>query len=174
MIIYSEHLRNARTIDEIFSILSLVCSYRDYELLENIIRAYGDENDEQRLECYIENIPPILKPANAHIINDSYQHISADFVVKLNFKVVPDAVPYQDFKPSIAKIFNIQSQNFCLGSVGEGCIEMLFIFPRRALQLPLTHDQKKQVAELTHTIEKITMLEGNEEEIIYSLKVHEN
>ena len=174
MINYCEDLRNATDIDAIFSILSLVCSFLDYEPLENIIRAYGDENDEQRLERYIGNIPSISKPANASIINDSYQHISADFVVKLSFKVVPDPVPYQDFKPSIAKIFNIQSQNFCLGSVGEGCIEMLFIFPRRALQLPLTHDQKKQIAELTHTIEKITMLQENEEEIIYSLKVHEN
>ena len=173
LINYYDELKNASSIDEIFSIISLFCCFIDYELLESIIEIFGDENDKKTLEEYIRTLKQFLisKPDNTCVVNDSYRHILSDVGVRLRLKLIQDCVPYRDFKCSIARIFNVQLHDFCLESFGNGSIELVFVFSRAALQLPLSFDQKTKIAKLTTTVESISKLVEDEEEILYSLKV---
>ena len=173
LINHYDELNNASSIDEIFSIISLFCCFIDYELLESIIEIFGDENDKKRLEQYTTALKQFLisKPDSTYIVNDSYRHILSDVGVRLRLKLIQDCVPYRDFKSSIARIFNVRLHDFCLESFGSGSIELVFVFSRAALQLPLSSNQKMKIAKLTITVESVTKLVEDKEEILYSLKV---
>ena len=62
-------MANATDIEAIFEIITQVCSFLDYNLLERLIDILGNEEDKKRMQKYYEKFDQYVRPV-------SYTHLT--------------------------------------------------------------------------------------------------
>ncbi len=163
-----QELNTADTIDAVFMIVSQFWSFLDYNLLENIVDAFGDDSDKEKFADYIKALQDFLSDwrVGPHKIQRSECPTTA---VELCFKLDGDSLPYHDIRASIARIFKIQISNVLIKSIDNGCKKLVFLLPREAVVLPLTAEQRKEIAELTPSVLHVLLLDRCEEHTLYQV-----
>ena len=163
-----QELITADTIDAVFGIASQFWSFLDYDLLENVVHAFGDFSDNQKFADYIKALLEFLLDwrVMSHTIQRSECPTTA---VKLCFKVDGDSLPYRDIRASIANLFDVHVENVLIESIKKSCIKLVFLLPREVVVLPLTAEQRKEIAELTPSVLHVLLLDGCEEHTLYQV-----
>ena len=146
-------LENADSIDRIFVILSPFWSFLDYEILEAIIDEFGTDNDHSNLRQYVKDLKKALsqvEPGTLTIKEDTYIKL----YVKLDTDVNEALRRYRDIKATIARIFGVEVYALQLCSVEDGCIELIFRYPKVAADtvLPLSEDKQSELAWMAPTV----------------------
>ena len=157
-----EDLESASSIDKIFTIVAPFLSFLDFEILEDIINNndLGTESDRQNLTEYSRSLKEFLnswKVEPCQICRDERELIESR--VKLYLKLDTDSLSmYRNVKVAIARILEVQVYTLQLCSVQNGCIELLFLFPKtaRSIVLPLLSLRHK-LSELEPQVLKISL-----------------
>ncbi len=165
-------LNTADTIDAVFVIVSQFWSFLDYNLLENVVDEFGDDSDKEKFADYIKALQDFLSDWRVvpHKIKRSECPTTA---VKLCFKLDGDSLPYRDIRASIARIFKVHVENVLIESIDNGCTKLVFLLPREAVVLPLTAEQRKEIAELTPSVLHVLLLDRCEEHTLYQVSSSE-
>lgn len=135
---HREEIKNAKTISEIFIVLSAYWNYLNYEILEYIINLHGTSEDSERLKNYNEEVdnfckrtifePPEDGSRTCNLQNQIAKQVK--FVVKLNIR---ENITYEEvlqIRRNIAKILGIKLAAFIIVCVDAGCMQLTFLIPK--------------------------------------------
>ena len=144
-------IKGAKSISEIFIILSAYWNYLSYEILEYIIEHYGTSDDAERLRDYNEKLYDFCKrsiyevpmPVRGNGTENKSSPKQKELYVKLD---VRDDIPSEQFnriKRRIAKILHVQPATLQIYSMNKGCVQLTFLIPKFVAQeiFPLSHEQ---------------------------------
>ena len=165
-----QELNNASTIDAVFGIVSQFWSFLDYNLLEKVVKEFGDDSDKQKFADYTKALQEFLSDWKVvpHKIQRSEVPTTA---VKLCFKLDSDSLPYRDIRASIARIFKVHVSNVLIESIEKGCTKLVFLLPREAVVPYLTAKKEiaEQIAALTPSVLHVLLLDGCEEHTLFEV-----
>ena len=151
---YKEEIDRATNIINIFDIITEVCSFLDYSLLEHLINTLGSEEDKKRMKLYCKEFDqyarrriyecPGIKPAHRTKWSDVY--VKLDSRLEKEFTINK----LQEFRYKISKILKISftAVRFCCTQ--RGCIELRFQLPQFMKKgiIPLSSEQEKQLKQM--------------------------
>ena len=150
---HTDEINNADTISKIFVILNAYWNYLTYEVLEYIIKHFGDDNDKKRLISYkkdlqefcerrIYELPP--ESGNVAILSPKQER----FMVKLNYRKDSTFKDLLQIRGIIAQILQINSAALLLSRVDDGCVQLIFLIPKFVAQevFPLSCEQTSALA----------------------------
>ena len=148
---HRQEIKGAKTISEIFIILSAYWNYLNYEVLEYIIEHYGTSEDTERLRSYKERLHDFCKrrifELPMPVRGNGTENKSSPLQEKLNVKLdVREDIPSEQFnqiKGKIAKILHVRSATLQIYSIYKGCVQLTFLIPKFVTQeiFPLSHEQ---------------------------------
>ena len=148
----ANNLMNAVSIAEIFSKIAPAMTFLDYGILEHIIDVYGEGTDmPQKLAQYKDDLTEFLRSCKApHSCKLKIPRTDSESAVKHNqtqmcFKLKSvNMSEYREFKQKIAKLFDVAEDAIVLISIEEGCVELVFLFPKIVIEdvLPLAPSKK--------------------------------
>ena len=173
-----ECLKTAASIDEIFTIVSPFLSFLDFDILEDIInnRDLGADADRQNMTKYIKSLKEFLNSWRVEprrICRDESELVQSR--AKLCFKLDTRSLAvYRDVKVAIARILQVQVNALQLCSIEEGCVELVFLFPKVAISslLPLKSLSNK-LSEVEPPVLKISLVDGNTtESLVLKVRHH--
>jgi hypothetical protein len=148
-----DKLDNASTINEIFKVIKVFCSFVNYDLIEHLIDVIGMEEDRARLMEYkrgfadyatrrIFECPPKMAMSTAGQC-DMYVKLDSHFSkVSLN--------DLREFRFNISKILKVSAYVVRLCCIEKGCIRLTFQIPYFVKQwrFPLTPEQRDSLLQL--------------------------
>ena len=156
---HSEEINSAETIAKIFTILNAYWNYLTYEILEYIIKHFGDDSDKERLKSYnadlhkfckrrIFELPP--ESSNGGTLSPKQEK----FMIKLN---VNKDITYQQLlqiRGRIAKILRVTLAALVFSRVDEGCLQLTFLIPKFLVQeiFPLSDEQTSALSKIASFI----------------------
>ena len=153
---HKEEIKMAKSISDIFLILSAYWNYLSYEILEFTIELYGTDDDKKRLKSYNEELHNFCKrrlfelslPENGSSTGNASNPKLKRFKVKLN---VRECITCQDLlriKERIAEILHVNLATLIIDRVDPGCVQLTFLIPNFVAQkiFPLSN---KQIAVLS-------------------------
>ena len=157
---HTKEIKSAKTISEIFVILSAYWNYLSYEILKHIIECFGARDDKKSLSNYNEDLQKFCKRRifelleNGGDTDDMQNPKQAKFVVKLN---VRDDIKYKQvfqIRLRIAKILCVNLAAFIIKGVDVGCVQLTFLIPKFVAQeiFPLTDEQTSALSKDTSVI----------------------
>ena len=163
-----QELNNASTIDAVFGIVSQFWSFLDYNLLEKVVKEFGDDSDKQKFADYTKALQEFLSDWKVvpHKIQRSEVPTTA---VKLCFKLDSDSLPYRDIRASIARIFDVHVSNVLIESIEKGCTKLVFLLPREAVVLITKKEIAAKIAALTPSVLHVLLLDGCEEHTLFQV-----
>jgi hypothetical protein len=148
-----DKLDNASTINEIFKVIKVFCSFVNYDLVEYLIDVIGMEEDRARLKEYksgfadyarrrIFECPPKTAMSTAGQC-DMYVKLDSHFS-KLSLNDL------REFRFNISKILKVSPYIVRLCCIEKGCIRLTFQIPYFVKQrrFPLTPGQKDSLLQL--------------------------
>ena len=152
---HREEIKSAKSVSEIFIILSAYWNYLDFEVLVYVISHYGtrgDDSDEKRLQNYKETLQRFCKrrifelplPEGANGTDKKQEKL----YLKLNVREdTPTGQIYQ-IKWKIAKILQIKPATLLIYSVDKGCVQLIFLIPKFVAWeiFPLSDEQKSALS----------------------------
>ena len=160
-----DDLIKAESIEAIFITLSRFWSFLDYEILEDIIEKFGAVNDRKNLNEYVESLKEFFDSWKVEPGKVNLQQVidGEDTRLKMYFKLDVNSLrQYRDIKAAVARIFDVKVHSLCLCSIEEGCIELVFLYPKVAADtvLPLSEARRAELAQMTPTVLSI-IVRGN-------------
>ena len=130
----SEHrqeINSAKSIPEIFIILSAYWNYLDYEILEYIIRHYGTSEDTERLRKYNEELHNFCKRRTFELPVESGSGIGNEkslrqekLCVLLNVCEDITAREFNQIKGKFAKILHVKQSALIIQSMDGGIAQL--------------------------------------------------
>ena len=134
---HSREIKEAKSIAEIFKILTPYWNYLNYEILEDIIKNHGTSNDCEKLKEYKDKLNsfcqrrifelPLLD--NGRDIEKAFQN-QVKFVVKLDKAEDIQGKELLQIRTQIAKILQVNVAAFVICSVDPGCVLLTFLIPK--------------------------------------------
>lgn len=156
---HKEEIKRAKTISEIFVILDAYWNYLTYEILEYIIKHFGDDSDKERLKSYNADLHKFCKRRIFELppesSNDSTLSPKQEkFMIKLN---VNKDITYQQLlqiRGRIAKILRVTLAALVFSRVDEGCLQLTFLIPKFLVQeiFPLSDEQTSALSKIASFI----------------------
>ena len=152
---HKKEIKMAKSISDIFIILSAYWNYLCYEILEYTIELYGTDDDKKRLKSYNEELHNFCKrrlelslPENGSSTGNASNPKQKRFEVKLN---VRERITRQDLlriRERIAEILHVNLATLIIDRVDTGCVQLTFLIPNFVAQkiFPLSN---KQIAVLS-------------------------
>ena len=146
---HSREIQLAKSIAEIFVILTPYWNYLNYEILEYIIKGHGTSDDREKLEKYEDKLKsfcerrifelPLLDNGNDRKTSPN----QAKFAVKLDKTDNIEGNELRQIRTQIAKILHVNVAAFKLCSVDPGCVQLTFLIPKFVSQeiFPLSCEQ---------------------------------
>lgn len=58
---YEEKLDSATNIEEVFNVITKICSFLDHDLLEHLTKTFGTKEDKKRMNKYLEDFTNYAK-----------------------------------------------------------------------------------------------------------------
>ena len=146
-----DELRNKDNIDRIFDILVKYMSFFSFEILKNIICAFGTDNDKRQLEEYTKKLEQFCR-RNVFECPWSEGDEAASDQTKLIVKIDESNESYYSVKSlrklcvTISEILNISGCFLRVRNVEKGCIEITFLIPKFIEKniFPLKDEQQKR------------------------------
>ena len=146
---HGKEIKDAKSVSDIFIILSGYWNYLSYEVLMHIIECFGTSDDKKRLKTYEEDLENFCKRRifelleNGSDTDDLQKQKQAKFVVKLD---VREDITYKEvfqIRLRIAKILCVNLAAFVIKHVDVGCVQLTFLIPKFVAQeiFPLSHKQ---------------------------------
>ncbi len=164
---YQQELNNANTIDAVFGIVSQFWSFLDYNLLEKVVKEFGDGSDKHKFADYIKALEEFL--SDWKVVPHKIQRSEFSTAVKLCFKFDSDSLPYRDIRASIARIFDVHVSNVLIESIEKGCTKLVFLLPREAVVLITKKEIAAKIAALTPSVLHVLLLDGCEEHTLFQV-----
>ena len=148
---YSDEIKRAKTLSEIFNILSAYWNYLNFEILEYIIEHYGTSDDNERLKSYKEELCKFCKrrifelpssescSSNGNAMNPRQEK----FNVKFNVSEDITCEAILQMRGRIAEILHVKLAALIIVRVDAGCVQLTFLIPKFVAQeiFPLSDDQ---------------------------------
>ena len=150
---YKEKFDRAEKIEEIFKIITEICSFLDYDLLENLTNTFGNKEDKKRMINYLKDFAnyakrrtsiPCIEPAECTKWSDVYVKLDSSLEAKLDIEQL------REFHHQISKILRIKKVAIRFCCARKGCIELKFQLPNfveKAI-IPLSFEEKVQLKQL--------------------------
>ena len=146
---HREEIKGAKTISDIFIILSAYWNYLNYEILKYIIELYGTSKDIERLEKYNQKLHNFCKrrifelPETSNETGNVQNEKQAKFVVKLNVQENITCKEVLQIRRRIAKIFRINVAALTISQMDIGCVQLTFLIPKFVVEevFPLSSEQ---------------------------------
>ena len=147
---HSGEIKEAKSIAEIFIILTPYWNYLNYEILEYIIIQHGTSENQKKLEDYKDNLKkfcerrifelPFLE--NGSDIDKTFPN-QEKFAVKLDRTERIKRKELLQIRTQIAKILHLNVAALVICSVDRGCVQLTFLIPKFIAQdiFPLSCDQ---------------------------------
>ena len=148
---HRQEIKGAKSISEIFIILSAYWNYLSYEILEYIIEQYGTSDDAERLRDYNEKLHGFCKrrifevpmPVRGNDTENKSSPKQEKFYVKLD---VPEDIPSKQInqiKGRIANILHVRPATLQICSIDRGCVQLTFLIPKFLAReiFPPSHEQ---------------------------------
>ena len=156
---HTEEIISAETISKIFIILNAYWNYLTYEVLEYIIKHFGDETDKKSLKIYEKNLQEFCKrrifelppeSGNVNTLNPKQER----FLVKLNFHKDSTCKDLRQIRGRIARILQVNKAALLLTRVDVGCVQLTFLIPKFVSQeiFPLSCEQTSALSKDTSVI----------------------
>ncbi len=126
-----EEIKNAKSIDAIFVILTDYTSFFNYNIIEHIIKSHGSADDHKELEEYVSAFNAFSQrsvfevPAN--IFSASKGRNTAKMLALKCTKDVYSLEGVKSITKKIAKVFKLKPLSLQLRSIKKGCIELHFL-----------------------------------------------
>ena len=152
---YKEDFDRAQKIEEIFDFITDICSFLDYDLLENLTNAFGTEEDKKRIAKYRKDFADYAKRRTSiyecPCIESADRSKWSDVYVKLDSKLEAmfNIEQLREFRHQISEILGIDKAiRFCCAQ--KGCIELKFQLPKfiEKVVVPLSFERKTQLKQL--------------------------
>ena len=152
-------LQKAKTLTDIFQILSRFWSFIDFELLKNVIEQF--KLDDQQINTYLEKLKRfgetwIGKPTQ---LNDNHMTDYVRLGIDVDVKTPNWLKQYNVFKAKISEAFNLRVYSLRLFKVVKGCVKFVFLIPAslRTAVLPLSPQQMEQLSHIIPSVRRITI-----------------
>lgn len=156
-----EQLQAAKTVIEIMRIVRSYCNFFSYEIIEELVKALGDKEDERNLSKYTEDfneyakrkvyecpteLSPVTETGQAIIyvtLDESYDNCTLSHLRLLQQK--------------LCRILQISSCTVHLCRIEPGSIKLIFSLPKFVLKeiLPLSQKQEASLLSLKMKLECI-------------------
>ena len=148
---YSEEIKRAKTLSEIFNILSAYWNYLNFEILEYIIKLYGTSDDKERLKRYKEELCKFCKrrifelplsescSSNGNALSPKEEK----FNVKFNVSEDITCEAILQMRGRIAEILHVRLAVLNIVRVDAGCVQITFLIPKFVAKeiFPLSDNQ---------------------------------
>ena len=135
---HREEIESAKSVSEIFIILSAYWNYLDYDILVYVINHYGthgDDSDERRLQNYNEALQRFCKRRIFELPlsengNGAENKKQEKLYMKLN--IPEDTLAEQMFpiRIKVAEILQLNPATLQIRSVNKGCVQLIFLIPK--------------------------------------------
>ena len=148
---HRQEIRGAKSISEIFIILSAYWNYLNCEVLEYIIEGYGTSDDIERLRKYNEKLHNFCKrrifelpmPVRGNGTENKLSPKQEKLPVKLDVREDIPSERFNQIKGKIAKILHVRPATLQIYSIAKGCVQLTFLIPKFVAQeiFPLSCEQ---------------------------------
>ena len=148
---YSDEIKRAKTLSEIFNILSAYWNYLNFEILEYIIDLYGTSDDKERLKSYKEELCKFCKRRIFELpSSESYSSNGnalspkeEKFNVKFNVSEDITCEAILQMRGRIAEILHVRPAVLNIVRVDAGCVQITFLIPKFVAKeiFPLSDNQ---------------------------------
>ena len=143
----TEELQAADSIDKVFGMLRRYMSFFSYQIIECIIKVFGDQQDKENLRDYTAKLNEYSRRSIFECPTFSLaRKDQANLVVKLegvNLKMY-HLIHLAAFKSRISNIIKVTKYTLRLCTVEEGCLQLTFQMPHfvKGVIFPLIDSQK--------------------------------
>ena len=154
---HRQEIKGAKSISEIFIILSAYWNYLSYEILEYIIEYYGTSDDAERLRNYNKKLHDFCKrrifelpmPVRGNGTENESSPKQEKLYVKLDVREDIPSEQFNQIKGRIAKILHVRPATLQIFSIDEGCVQLTFVIPKFVAQeiFPLSCEQASALSE---------------------------
>ena len=148
---HRQEIKGAKSISEIFIILSAYWNYLSYEILEYIIEHYGTSDDTERLRNYNAKLHDFCKrrifelpmPVRGNGTENKSSPKQGELYVKLDVREDIPSEQFNQIKGRIAKILHVRLATLQIYSIDKGCVQLTFLIPKFVAQeiFPLSYKQ---------------------------------
>ena len=153
---YKEEFDRAQKMEEIFNVITEICSFLDYDLLENLTNTFGTEEDKERIAKYHKDFAdyarrrtsiyecPCIEPADYTKWSDVYVKLDSKLEAKLDIEQL------REFRHQISEILRINKAAIRFCCAQKGCIELKFQLPKflEKAVVPLSFEETIQLKQL--------------------------
>ena len=137
-------LKHKNSIDTLFMIInSCKCwNFLDFNLLENIVDKYGDNEDKRKLTGYQNQLGMFWlrrkvsdlkgKCLPLHADSEIQECHSENVTFKIDVKMCLEKLPFNDIttlKTNVCKIVKLPPASIQLLDINNGCLEVIFLVP---------------------------------------------
>ncbi len=175
-------LEKAENIDKIFIIVAPFWSFLDFDILEDIINAFGIDEDKLKLKNYKLKLKEILSSWKVESLQSRCLHVDADdnddkgcqrlLCLKVDTHTMST---YRYVKDTIANILEVDMFALRVKTVEEGCIKLVFCCPKLSIihLLPLSQSRNDQIKQIIPRILKMTTMDDKTalESIIFQVTI---
>ena len=159
---HSEEINLAKSVADIFAIVTPYMNYLSFDLLKYIIKPHGTNDDHTKLEKYERKLQEFLKQRifELPLLESSLKNVSskqAKFAVKFNKPASITGEELLQITAKIAKILHVNIAALVLYCVKEGCVQLTFLIPKFVSQekFPLSWDQTSALSKDAAVIFKV-------------------
>ena len=148
---HRQEIKGAKSISEIFIILSAYWNYLNCEVLEYIIKHYGTSDDTERLWKYNKKLHKFCKrrifklpmPVRGNGTENKLSPKQEKLHAKLDVREDIPSERFNQIKRKIAKILHVRRATLQIYSIAKGCVQLTFLIPKFVAQeiFPLSCEQ---------------------------------
>ena len=153
---YKEDFDRVQKMEEIFNVITEICSFLDHDLLENLTNAFGTKEDKERIAKYRKDFAeyakrrtsiyecPCIEPADCSKWSDVYVKLDSRLEAKLNIEQL------REFRHQVSEILRINKAAIRFCCAQKGCIELKFQLPKflEKTIVPLSFEKKTQLKQI--------------------------
>ena len=154
-----QRLDRSKTIEEVFAVLSNICSWFNHHPVGALIKKFGTNDDKNLYDKFTEEtLMKYLKRSVTEIPKDSFGPEDIEGSGKFRLKI--DSLSTHEniigdhifvLKGKVAEALNIAIEDLHICSISKGCVEVEFLVPLLILNelFPLSPDQLSALAGIT-------------------------
>ena len=154
-----QRLDRSKTIEEVFAVLSEVCSWFNHHPLGALIKKFGSNDEKILYETFTkETLMKYLRRSVTEVPKDSFGPEDIEGSGKFRLKI--DSLSTHEniigdhifvLKGKIAEALDIAIEDLHICSISKGCVEVEFLVPLLILNklFPLSPDQLSALADIT-------------------------
>lgn len=170
LIPFTEKIKEALTICDLFINMTTAWSWFNDQLFDALLKKFGNEEEKAMMTAYEQKLGQFLKrhvyemPSSIH--NPSEIKGFTKFNVKLADRIRTEkASELPKIQSRFARLLEVKSYALILTTIKEGCVELCFLVPEEVKQLfPLPHEAVNEIRNMEWMVLSVKC--GDHEECI--------